>query len=427
MFFKPFAPPVPPTFPDYTVDIRDFGAVADLSHNSGDAINNAIVSCSEHGGGVVLVPKGEWKTGPIHLKSNVNLHLEAGSVVHFSDNFYDFLPVVFGILGGIRCYSASHFIYAYKQQNIAITGEGTFDGHGENWWHMKHHQPGMEDLMRAGKEGRPLSERVYDKPEDGVRPRMLQFAECENILIEGVTLTNSPSWTVHPAWCKNLTVRDIKIKNPRIAPNTDGINLESCKRVLVENCVVDTGDDALCLKAGRDEDAHAVGIPCEDVEIRNCTALGGHGGITIGSETSASVRNAYIHDCTFGELYSAIRVKSMKGRGGFVENIDYENITIDKAKEAIIITLRYAGEPLDDQSVQKTNMTKMRNFSIKNFKCKKALYGIDLLGDAQSTLDNICVSDVTVTADCPIRAEFVSNLITENTNLLYEKAQDGEF
>ena len=421
-FFKPFPLPVPPVFPEKFYNITDFGAIEGADKKSTIAIKNAIETCSKQGGGHVIIPKGEWQSGAIHLKDNVDLHIEEGATLHFSEDFNDYLPVVFGILGGNRCYSPSHFIYAYKCKNIAVTGKGTFDGHGAVWWPMKKYNIGMQDLILKGRNRAPLSERVYDKPEQGVRPRMLQFVECENVLIEDITMKNSPSWTVHPAWCNNITVRNLIIRNPVDSPNTDGVNLESCKRGLVEGLDVQTGDDVCCLKAGRDEDAWEVGIPCEDIEIRNCKASGGHGGFTVGSETSACIRNAYVHDCHFTcDLYSGIRFKTMKGRGGCVENIDCENISINSATgSAIMITMRYTGEKLDDQSKPIENMPKMRNISIKGFKCNSAVCGINLCGEVGYDLENINLSNVSVTAQTPIKVSNVSGLLMENVSLYEE-------
>jgi len=418
-FFKPFELPVSPTFRDVRYDIRDYGAISDKKIKSTHAINEAIKHCSAQGGGHVVIPQGEWCSGAIHLKDNVDLHFEKGSVLHFSEDFDDYLPVVYGILGGNRCYSPSHFLYALRCKNIAVTGEGLLDGHGYAWWPMKNHNIGMSDLMVKGRMLAPLTERVYDRPEQGVRPRMLQFVECENVLIEGITMINSPSWTVHPTWCKNITVRNITIRNPADAPNTDGVNFESCRRGLIEGIDVKTGDDVCCLKAGRDEDAWEVGIPCEDIEVRNCRAYGGHGGFTVGSETSACIKNAYIHDCVFeGDFYSGIRFKTMKGRGGYVENIDLENITVTNATNAALyFSMRYAGERLDDQSKPIENMPEMRNISVKGFLCKKSDCGIYICGEKGYNIKNLRFEDVDIVSDIPIKAENVSGLCMENVNL----------
>lgn len=422
-FFKPFDPPIPPEFPKKYYNILDFGAVNSDAVKSTKAFADAIDTCSKNGGGHVVVPEGNWLCGAIHLKDNVDLHLEEGAYVHFSADFEDYLPVVFGILGGNRCYSPSHFIYAYRCKNVAVSGKGVFDGHGENWWSMKKNQPGMRDLMVKGANGVPVEERVYDKREDGVRPRMLQFVECENVLIEGVTFKNSPSWTIHPAWCYNITVKDITVRNPFDAPNTDGVNFESCKRGLIDGIDVETGDDACCLKAGRDRDAWDVGIPCEDIEIRNCKVSAGHGGFTIGSETSACIKNAYIHDCVYtGTLYSAVRIKTMKGRGGYVENIDIENISAQNCTDSVIyVTMRYTGEPLDDQSKPPENMPELRNISVSGISGNSCGYGFKIIGENGFDIKNFYFSDINITSESGFVAENVTGLNMENVNITNKK------
>ncbi len=419
-YFKPFEAPVEPVFPDRIFDIRNYGAEEGGEIAATEAIRAAIEACEKQGGGRVVIPEGRWLTGPIHLRDNVNLHLDAGALVEFSENFYDYLPVVYGILAGNRVYSVSHFLYAYRCKNIAITGEGTFDGHGQAWWHMKHHQPGMEDLMKKGKALAPMSERVYDRPEDGVRPRLLQFVECENVLLEGNTLKNSPSWTVHLAWCQNITVRGVTVENPLDAPNTDGINFEYCKRAVMEHCTVSGGDDMCCVKAGRDNDAWESGVPCEDIEIRNCRAIQCKGGgVTIGSETSASVRNIWLHDCYFERVCSGLNMKTMKGRGGAVENIDVENIEVKLAtRDAIRINMKYTGEPLDDYSQPNHHMPKVRNFYIKNFVCHETPCAMTVCGVKGHELENIHIENAVIHHKAPGIIECVKGLSMENVELL---------
>ena len=419
-YFKPFEAPVAPTFPDLTFDIRDYGAAEGGEAPATDAIRAAIADCSKRGGGRVIVPEGRWLTGPIHLRDNVNLHFAKGAFVEFSTDFYDYLPVVYGILGGIRVYSASHFLYAYQCKNIAITGEGILDGHGEAWWYMKRHQPGMEDLMKKGRARAPMSERVYDKPEDGVRPRMLQFVECENVLLEGITMKNSPSWTVHLAWCKNLIVRNVTTENPLYTFNTDGVNLEYCRCGLVDGCTISGGDDMCCIKAGREADAWASGCPCEDIEVRNCRALRCRGGgVTIGSETSASIRNIWVHDCYFEQVCSGVNVKTMKGRGGIVENIDFENIEVDWAiREAVRISMKYTGEPLDDQSQANHHMPVVRNFYIENFLCHRSLRATNICGVKNYEIQNVTVRNSTIHSEESGVIENVKGLTWENVALL---------
>lgn len=417
-FFTPFTPPVAPVFPDKTFNIKDYGATEGGNEKVTEAIKSAIEDCANNGGGKVVIPAGKWLTGPIHLKSNINLHIEEGAVVEFSQAFEDYLPTVFGVLAGIRVFSPSHFIYAYKCQNIAITGNGTLNGHGEAWWYMKKAQPGMEDLMVKAKNLRPVTERVYDKASDGVRPRLIQLVECENVLIDGLNIFNSPSFNVHPVWCKNIIIRNLSISAEKNSHNTDGIDLEACKRGLVENCTVSTEDDILCLKSGRAPDAWQVGIPCEDIEIRNCRSAGGHGAITIGSEVSAGIRNIWMHDLEFQSPEMGIRIKTMNGRGGYVENIDFENIKfIGARRSGISISMRYKDEPLDDHSAPKENMTRIQNISISNVSCTECKKCLDLVGEIGYEMKNIHLSNVNISGKEPMTVENVQNLTMENVSI----------
>jgi len=399
-FFKPFEMPVAPKIPDLRVNIRDYGAVEGGSAMNTAAIAAAIADCAKQGGGHVIFPRGRWLTGPIHFRSNIDLHLEDGCVLEFSENFFDYLPVVESVLAGIRCYSPSHLIYGYYCQNISLTGSGTLDGHGHVWDYMKHHQPGMEDLMKAGEAGRPMEQRVYDKPEQGVRPRFMQLQHCDNVYIDGVTFQNSPTWTVHPVFCRNLWVRNVTVHNDLDAPNSDGINLEACQRCLVEDCYLDTGDDAFCLKAGRGKDAWTWNSPCQDVEVRRITGNCGRGSVTIGSETSASIRNAWLHDCSFGDRDLCINLKTMKGRGGVIENIDFENISVKSTTiDAIRISFRYTGEPLDDQSAPITDVPVLRNVSVKNLFCGKTKKALRIMGLPGYPLQNLSLEDIRIGTD----------------------------
>lgn len=400
MFFKPFSHPEIPAFPKREVCITEFGAVPDGKTACTDAIRAAIDSVHSAGGGRVVFPEGDFFTGPIHFKSGVELHISRGCTLHFSEKYEDYLPVVESVLAGVKCYSCSHLIYGVDCENIALTGEGTLDGHGRAWDWMKKHQPGMEDLMLKGAACAPMSERVYGKESDGVRPRFLQLQRCRGVLIEGVTFKNSPTWTIHPCFCEGVTVRGVSIKNPINSPNSDGINLESCRRCLVTDCYVDTGDDAVCVKAGRGKDAWSWNAPCEDIEIRNVRGVNGQGSVTVGSETSAGINNIYIHDCHFENRLVGINIKTMKGRGGYVKNIDFENITLRSARrEAIKISFRYDGEPLDDQSAPITDVPDLHNVSISGFCCDSTPVALRIEGLPGFPLKNIHMENVAVTAD----------------------------
>lgn len=417
-FFKPFRHPDIPTFPERKISITELGAVGDGVTDCTEIIREAIRCISEAGGGKVVFPKGHWYTGPIHFKDNVNLHFERGCVMEFSEKFEDYLPVVESVLSGIKCFSCSHLIYGNRCKNIAITGEGTLNGHGRVWDWMKYNNPGMKDLMLKGKSCSPLSERVYDKESDGVRPRFLQLYGCEDVLIEGVTFTNSPTWTVHPVFCKNVTVRNLTIKNPINAPNSDGINFESCKCCLLTDCYVDTGDDAVCIKAGRGRDAWSWNAPCEDIEICGVTGLSGIGSVTVGSETSASINNIYIHDCNFGNRGLGINLKTMKGRGGSIKNIDFENIRLQKAdRVAIKISFRYDAEPLDDQSVPVADVPYLSGISVENFSCEEAELGLLIQGLEGYPLREIYLKDIDIKARHAANINDTDGLYMENVSI----------
>jgi polygalacturonase len=332
--------PVAPVFAPRVFDIRKEGAVAGGAAMCTQAIAAAVEVCAKAGGGRVLVPAGVWLTGPIHLKSNVELHVAEGAELRFSQRFEDYLPPVYMQRAGVRCYGYSPLVYARGCTNVAVTGRGTLNGQGEVWWPWKKKQPGMGRLLKAGAAGVPVEQRVFASEADGVRPPFVQFIECRNVLLEGFTLNNGPSWNIHPVYCENLIVRGVSVVTH--GPNNDGIDPDSCRNVLIEECLLDTGDDCICLKAGRDEDAWAVGKPCENVVVRHCRTKRGHGGVVFGSEMSAGIRNVLVHDCEFDGTDIGLRFKSLPGRGGYVENIWCRDIRMDRIRNAAVhMTFRY--------------------------------------------------------------------------------------
>lgn len=364
-----------PVFPQRVFDIRVYGAVEGGHETATLAFKQAVNACHEAGGGRVLVPEGKWLSGPIHFKSNVNLHLEKGAEILFSKKWDDYLPLTLIQRGGFFCYNYSPPIYAYQVENIAITGDGTLNGQGQTWWPWKKNQPGMVRLFEMGNSGVPVSDRVFGTEEDGVRPPFIQFIESKNILIEGVTIKDGPSWNLHPVFCENLIIRGITIQSH--GPNNDGIDIDGCKNVLIENCTLDVGDDAICLKSGRDEEAWEIGRPTENVVVRDCVVKAGHGGFVIGSEMSAGVNNVLVYGCHFVGTSRGIRMKSRLGRGGVVENIHIHDVNMDSIKnEAIILSLRYDGEPIekdmDYQNMAESHPPTFRNIHLENITCKSA-------------------------------------------------------
>ena len=415
MFFKPFKLPENPVFPDRQLSVLDFGAKEGCLSTS--AFNSAINAASEQGGGTVIVPKGNWISGAIHLKSNVNLHFEDGARITFSYNPEDYLPIVLTMYEGIRCMNYSPLIYGRGLQNVAITGNGYLDGNGPEWWKWAKNLTGRDILYF---DRRPVEERLYGTPELGLRPMFLQILESKNVLIEGITLVNSPCWTVHPVWCEDVIVRGVTVENPTVSPNTDAVNIESCNRALVEDCTVNmTGDDMFCLKAGRNEDAWDVGIPCENVVIRNCRSLGPSqsGGITIGSEMSACVRNVLAENCDFNHNINCLSIKSKDGRGGIVENIEYRNIHMHKGTNGVRITYRYSCEANDDPEIPGLNMPTVRNIYLENITCDDVENGILIANVPNGAMDNFYFKDIQMNASNCITADTVNGLNFENVRI----------
>jgi polygalacturonase len=329
-------------------NVVNYGAKNDSSKLSTSAIKNAIAAAVKKGGGTVYFPAGKYLTGAIELKSNITILIDAGAELHFSDNFDDYLPMVKSRYEGVDVTSFSPLFYAYKAENIAIKGRGLIDGHGKKWW----------DFVEGYKENQPRSkwQLTFDSlnkdillPDDPkqmkrgfLRPPFIQTMYCKNVLIEGITIKNSPFWTVNPEFCENVTIHAVTITNPH-SPNTDGINPESCKNVHISNCHISVGDDCITIKSGKDAPGRKMATPAENYTITNCTMLSGHGGVVIGSEMSGDVRKITISNCIFDGTDRGIRIKTARGRGGIVEEIRVSNIIMKNIKDqAIVLDMQYA-------------------------------------------------------------------------------------
>lgn len=339
----PFAMPQleRPAFPARVVDVRAHGAVAGGAVKNTQAFAAAIAACAAAGGGRVLVPAGQWLTGPVHLRSNIELHLAEGAEIVFSDRFEDYLPVVLVRAGGIELYNYSPFIYARDCTNVAITGPGRLNGNARAWWAWKSRE--RRDLHQLAPRGVPVEQRVFGTPADGIRPNFVVLMNCRNVLLEGFTIGSGANWTLHPVYCENVIVRRVHVLTD--GPNNDGIDPDSCRNVLIEHCEFDTGDDCVVLKSGYNEDGWRVGRPMENLVMRWCTARRGHGGLAIGSEMSGGVRNVYVHDCDFAGTDRALRIKSRRGRGGVVENIWAENLRVQDLKhEVVVMNMNYSSD-----------------------------------------------------------------------------------
>jgi len=337
----------PPQFPDRVFDITRYGARPG-NRMSGDAIRQAIDACSQAGGGRVVVPAGEFLTGPIHLKSNVNLHLEKDATLRFSTDAADYLPLVFTRWEGTECMNYSPLIYAFDETGIAVTGEGTLDGQADldHWWFWKGNArfkkagapnqiKARNALMAAGDNDVPVEKRVYGEGAY-LRPPFVQPYRSTNVWIEGVTIRNSPFWELNPVLCRNVTVRNVTIVSN--GPNNDGCDPESSTDVLVEGCDFTTGDDCIAIKSGRNRDGRRLHVPTANLIIRNCRMRDGHGGVSLGSELSGGIRNVFVENCRMDspDLERALRIKTNSYRGGEVENIYFRNNTVGQVSEAVI-------------------------------------------------------------------------------------------
>ncbi|HEY5346345.1 MAG TPA: glycoside hydrolase family 28 protein [Verrucomicrobiae bacterium] len=328
---------VAPTFPARDFDITKFGAVADGKTDCTAAIAKAIDACAEAGGGQVIIPAGEFLTSAIHLKSNVDLHLAAtNSILKFSTDPNAYLPVVFTRFEGTELYNLSPLIYALGQSNIAVTGTGTLDGQADesNWLAWKN-SSSRKELTKMAEDNVPVEQRQFGVS-NHLRPDFIEFNRCKNILIAGVKIRRSPMWELHPLLCTNVTVRGVDIFSH--GANNDGCDPESCRDVLIEKCIFDTGDDCIAIKSGRNADGRRVNVPSENLIIRNCTMRDGHGGVTIGSEISGSCSNVFVENCEMSSpnLVCALRLKSNAMRGGVLQNIFMRNANVGLVKDSVL-------------------------------------------------------------------------------------------
>jgi polygalacturonase len=350
-------------------------------------INNLIDSLFSSGGGTLFFPAGTFLTGPIVMKSNITLYLDAGTVVMFSDDFEDYLPMVPSRWEDIRVRNFKSQIYAYQCENISIRGDGHFEGQGKKWWDFmrsvnakKTTGNKWQEIFEKENEALLLKNQYLRGKNNFLRPPMVTTYECKNVLIEGVSFSNPPFWTIMPAFSENITITGITIENPGNSPNTDGIDPSSCRNVHISNCHITVGDDCIVIKSGRDEDGREAGKPTENITITNCTMLEGHGGVVIGSEMSGDVRRITISNCVFEGTDIGIRIKTMRGRGGVVEDVRVSNVTMfNIVNEGILITLRYQptqAEPLSERTPAVRNIH-LANINIRDAQRPVAIYGLE--------------------------------------------------
>ncbi|MCC6124089.1 MAG: glycoside hydrolase family 28 protein [Pirellulales bacterium] len=398
-----------PSFPDRSFDIREFGAKGDGKTKNTEAIKKAIAACSAAGGGKVLIPAGKWLTGPIHLRSNIDLHFAEGAELHFSDDPQDYLPVVFTRWAGFELFNYSPLIYARDCENIAVTGPGKMYGHGAAWWKWKNGSRTAEHIYREQVlKGVPPERRIYGTPEAGLRPQFISPVNCKNVLLEGFSIeTPGPFWTVNLIYCENAIVRNLRMRTVG-GPNTDGINIDSCRNVLIEYCRISAGDDCITMKSGINEDGRRVNRPTENVVIRYNLALRGHGGVVIGSEMSGGVRNIFAHDCRFEGTDAGLRIKSNAARGGTVEKIRYRNIRMENIRdEAIQIRTDY-GAYMASRNGNAHPI--FRDIAIENVTCNGAQAAANVRGTANRPIENLTLKNVAIEARTGMVFEWVDRL-----------------
>ena len=389
--------PALPDIPDKKFSIADFGAKADGKTKATVAIAKALDAAEQAGGGTVQFPAGTYLTGAIKLRSKVGILLDEGATILFSTDPADY-PVVLTRWEGTECMNYSGLIYGRDASDIAITGKGTIDGQGSAWWPWtKRAGPTLTKLRELGETTDDPTQRKFGTPEAGLRPPLFEPVNCQRILLDGVKFVNSPFWTLHPVYCSDITARNMHLFGT--GPNTDGLNPDSCRNILIENCSFDTGDDCVTLKSGRDKDGRRVGKPTENVHVRDCTFKRGHGTVVIGSEMSGGVRNVLAENIVADGNDAGVRIKSRRGRGGVVENIVYRNLTYKNiVKEAITIDMFYdVGNNPDVTHDSPDALPVYRNILVENLKCDGAATAIRIRGLPDSPMSNIVLRNVEIT------------------------------
>ncbi|HEY0732695.1 MAG TPA: glycoside hydrolase family 28 protein, partial [Chitinophagaceae bacterium] len=423
------------------------------------AINDAIDACNQKGGGVVLIPTGMWLTGPVELKSNVNLHLQKNAILQFT-KYRSQYKLIAGNWEGLPQMRNQSPISATNATNIAITGAGIIDGAGEAWrmvkkeklsesnwkkliasggylsddkkiWYPSESSLKGSKLKNPGVINPEKSAQFYEEVKDFLRPNLLVLTKCDRILLQGVTFQNSPAWCLHPLMSKNITINNISVKNPWYAQNGDGLDLESCSNVIVQNSVFDVGDDGICIKSGRDAEGRKRAMPTENVMIKNCTVYAAHGGFVVGSEMSGGARNIWVDDCSFIGTDIGIRFKTTRGRGGLVENIYINNVTMkDIIGEAILFDMYYAaqdpialvGEKREPPKVEELPVTEetpqFRNVHINNVVAYGAEKGIFVRGLPEMNVKNIVMQNMTIQSKVGLDMTEGTNIVLRNVNLI---------
>ncbi|WP_018479490.1 glycoside hydrolase family 28 protein [Pontibacter roseus] len=455
---------VEPTFGNYSVSITDFGAVGDGLTKNTAAFEKAIADVAAKGGGKVVVPRGMWLTGPIVLKSNINLHVEDGALVLFSKDLDDY-PLVQTSFEGLNTFRCQSPISGVNLENVAITGKGVIDGNGDAWRPVKKDkmtEGQWKNLVKSGgvlrEDGKVwyptesskrgaitgnfnvpvhLTEKEQFEPiKDFMRPVLLSLINCKKVMLDGPTFQNSPAWNLHPLMCEDVTIRNLTVRNPWYSQNGDGLDLESCKNAVIYNNTFDVGDDAICIKSGKDKDGRDRGIPTENVIVKNNVVYHGHGGFVVGSEMSSGVKNVHVSNCTFIGTDIGLRFKSTRGRGGVVENIYISDIDmINIPTQAISFNLFYGGNSPVLEATQKAETEKrderlmpvteetpsFRNIYMKNINVAGADQALALQGLPEMNLQNVNIENAVLKAKKGITAVDSDGIVLKNVKVVTEQ------
>ena len=445
-----------PVIPDYTVKLSDFGASNDGSALCTESFAKAIDQLYKAGGGHLVVPRGVWLTGPIELRSNIDLHLESGAVIQFAadESLYPLINTSFEGLDTRRCQSP---ISAVGATNISITGHGVIDGNGQYWRPVKRSKvtdshwkrlmaiEGSQEMKKdywvpsasyaRGEQGANMNipnaktDEEWQSVKRFLRPVMVSLVNCKNVLLQGVIFQNSPAWNLHPLMCQNIILEDLLVRNPSYAQNGDALDLESCTNALIINSRFDAGDDGICIKSGKDADGRRRGIPCANVIVDGCTVFAGHGGFVVGSEMSGGVKNIKVSNCQFVGTDVGLRFKSTRGRGGIVENILIDGISMtDIATYALTFNMYYGGksvtEVMEEGAQQETKAMPVteetpifRNIDIRNVVCHNAGYAMEFNGLPEMPINHISLSNIKISAHNDATFQYCNDIKKQNVNI----------
>ncbi|MDR2627881.1 MAG: glycoside hydrolase family 28 protein [Dysgonamonadaceae bacterium] len=451
----------PPVFPLREVAVTDFGGVGDGVTLNTEAFGKAIAALHRQGGGTLRVPGGIWLTGPIVFQSNINLHLEKDAMIVFTPDF-DAYPLVETFFEGLATRRCQSPISGRDVENIAITGEGSINGSGEAWRPVKREKvteshwrkiiasggilkdenswfPSGKSLKGAALSEknlnvprRELTDAQWDSVKDFMRPAMVSFVRCKNVLLQGVLLENSPSWNLHPLMCENIIIDRLLIRNPAYAMNGDGVDLESCKNALIVNSIFDAGDDGICLKSGKDAEGRQRNMPTENVVVDNCKVFNGHGGFVAGSEMSGGIRNVSVSRCGFIGTDVGLRFKSRRGRGGVVENIYIRNIYMTGiVADAFLIDLYYMQAPDSERIADGKRIAKQKKLppvteetpvfrniyvnGVVSLNARRAMY---FKGLPEKNISNVQVANVTISSRLGAELSEADSITFRNVRIL---------